>query len=312
MRLTDRQFLRLAWITLGYAVAVIIWGAVVRATGSGAGCGAHWPLCNGEVVPLAPRVQTVIEFAHRTTSGLILVLTGVLLWAARASYPTGHAARRAAGWSMVFVLIEAAVGAGIVLLRLVEDNASALRAGYIAAHLANTLVLVGMYTWTVHAAIDRTPAWMPDAARRRRPWYGVALLGMIVVAAAGAIVALGDTLFPVSTLGQGLAADRDPAAHFLIRLRMWHPLLAVTLTIYVLSVLWQSDAVDEAAVARPARLAQGLILGQVALGVVNIVFLAPLWLQMLHLAVSNLLWVALVWIWLAARGPKGPRLPSAP
>ena len=116
-----------------------------------------------EVVPLAPRVQTVIEFAHRTTSGLILLLTAALVWAARSSYPAGHAARRAAGWSMVFVLIEAAVGAGIVLLRLVEDNASALRAGYIAAHLANTLVLVGMYTWTVYAAVPRAAASAPAA-----------------------------------------------------------------------------------------------------------------------------------------------------
>ena len=125
---------------------------------------------------------------------------------------------------------------------------------------------------------------------------------------AGAIVALGDTLFPAATLREGLAADRDPAAHFLIRLRMWHPLLAVTLSVYVLSVIWQSDATDVAAVKTPARLAQWLIMGQVALGVVNIVFLAPLALQMLHLAVSNLLWVALVWLWLAARGPEGPRL----
>ena len=308
MRLSERQFLRLAWVTLGYAIAVIIWGAVVRATSSGAGCGAHWPLCNGDVVPLAPRVQTVIEFAHRTTSGLILLLTAALVWAARSSYPAGHAARRAAGWSMVFVLIEAAVGAGIVLLRLVEDNASALRAGYIAAHLANTLVLVGMYTWTVYAAVPRAAAWTAEAAARRRPWFGAALLGLIVVAAAGAIVALGDTLFPAATLREGLAADRDPAAHFLIRLRMWHPLLAVTLSVYVLSVIWQSDATDVAAVKTPARLAQWLIMGQVALGVVNIVFLAPLALQMLHLAVSNLLWVALVWLWLAARGPEGPRL----
>ena len=112
VRLSERQFLRLAWVTLGYAIAVIIWGAVVRATSSGAGCGAHWPLCNGDVVPLAPRVQTVIEFAHRTTSGLILLLTAALVWAARSSYPAGHAARRAAGWSMVFVLIEAALVGG--------------------------------------------------------------------------------------------------------------------------------------------------------------------------------------------------------
>jgi heme A synthase len=123
-----RAFERLAWVVLIYGVLVIVWGAVVRATGSGAGCGAHWPLCNGDVVPLAPALATVIEFIHRSTSGVILILTALLVWAAFRTFPAGHAARRAAIWSMVFVLIEAAVGAGIVLLRLVQDNASLLRA----------------------------------------------------------------------------------------------------------------------------------------------------------------------------------------
>ncbi len=297
-----RAFERLAWAVLIYGIAVIVWGAVVRATGSGAGCGAHWPLCNGDVVPMAPRLATVIEFAHRSTSGLILILTAVLVWAAHRTFPPGHPARRASIWSMVFVLIEAAVGAGIVLLRLVQDNASALRAGYIAVHLSNTLILVGTYTWAVFASRPRELAWAPATAARRELWVRLGLIGMLVVSAAGAVVALGDTLFPVNSLTAGLARDFDPTQHFLVRLRMWHPLLAVGVSFYVMTLISQIEVLDESLSRTPARLALWLILGQIALGIVNILALAPLSLQMAHLFVANLLWVSLVWLWLLVRG----------
>src|SRR5215471_14879131 len=68
-----------AWFTLAYNVAVVLWGAFVRATGSGAGCGSHWPLCNGELLPLTSQAQTLIEFTHRATSGLSLALVITLL-----------------------------------------------------------------------------------------------------------------------------------------------------------------------------------------------------------------------------------------
>ena len=57
---------RFAWGLLAYNVAVILWGAVVRATSSGAGCGDHWPLCNGVVLQSNPRLATLIELAHRS------------------------------------------------------------------------------------------------------------------------------------------------------------------------------------------------------------------------------------------------------
>jgi cytochrome c oxidase assembly protein subunit 15 len=299
---TARAFERFAWLVLVYGIFVIIWGAVVRATGSGAGCGAHWPLCNGDVVPIEPRVQTVIEFVHRSTSGVILILTMLLVWFAHRTFPAGHVARRASIGSMIFVLIEAAVGAGIVLLRLVEDNASALRAGYIAAHLMNTLVLVGMYTWTVFAARPRPITWTPITAAGREPWMRISLSGMLVVAAAGAVVALGDTLFPPESVVSGFAADLDATSHFLVRLRIWHPLLAVALSIYLMIMITQNESLDEPTLKYPARAALWLILAQVALGIVNILALAPLPLQMAHLLASNLLWLALVWAWLLVRG----------
>src|SRR5688572_10806452 len=139
---------RFAWGVLAYNVAVIAWGAYVRATGSGAGCGNHWPLCNGEVVPRAPELATVIEFSHRVTSGLSLIAIAVLVgWIFRACRP-GHPARVGAVLSGVLILTEAGVGAGLVLFQLVADNATMARAMFIAVHLLNTFLLLGALTLT--------------------------------------------------------------------------------------------------------------------------------------------------------------------
>jgi len=298
------KFIRYGWLTLGVTVVVIVWGAVVRATGSGAGCGSHWPLCNGDVVPLAPTVSTIIEFVHRLTSGAVMLLAVGLVWLSRRTFPAGHPARRWAVIALIFMLIEAGVGAGIVLLELVEDNASALRAAYVGGHLVNTLLLVAAMITTVWMA--RPPA--AAAAETARPGtaasgrgFTFAMMAMLLVAASGAIVALGDTLFPSASLAEGLAADLDPTAHFLIRLRIWHPILAGTAALYLFWLAWRSSIFAGPVQATPRHLVMFLIVTQTGLGVVNLVLLAPLTLQMAHLLVSNLLWMALVWGWLNHR-----------
>ena len=305
----SRAFERFAWAILAYAILVIVWGAVVRATGSGAGCGRHWPLCNGEVIPLAPRIATIIEFGHRMSSGLILILSVALVAAAVRTFPRGHPARRAAGLALVFVTFEAVIGAGIVLLQLVEHNASALRAGYVALHLVNTMFLTGALTATAWSAQPRRTGWSEERRERWSRWLNVGLVAVLLVAVAGAVVALGDTLFPQATLAAGLAADFDPASHALTRLRVWHPVLAVATGAYLIAVVSWSDALEEPALRHPARLLIALIAGQLVLGAVNLLALAPLTLQMAHLLVSNVLWVVLVWIWLTVRrrvGRPGP------
>ncbi len=294
---SQRRFARAALAAIGYAVLVILWGAVVRATGSGAGCGNHWPLCNGEVLPLAPRVATLIEFTHRVMSGLILVAAVGLVWWARRVFPAGHRVRRAAVVSLAFVVSEALIGAGIVLLQLVQANASALRAVYIAGHLVNTMLLVAAMTATAFWAWPREADAAPPSGRSRALLlYG--LLAMLVVSAAGAVVALGDTLFPQHSLAAGLAADMDPTASFLIRLRIWHPIFAVLVGIYLCGVAIYRADFDTPALRRPGRWIIILVLLQLALGFVNVFFLAPLALQMAHLLVANVLWVVLVWVWL--------------
>jgi heme A synthase len=293
-----RTFIRFAWAALAMTVLVIVWGAVVRATGSGAGCGSHWPLCNGDVVPLAPTVATIIEFVHRVTSGLVMALAVGLVVLARRTFPAGHLARKWAFISLVFMVIEAAIGAGIVLLKLVEGNTSALRAGYVGGHLVNTLLLVAAMTTTIWVARSQPGAAQRGRSPRPNTGFTVAMVTMLVVAATGAIVALGDTLVPSASLAAGLAADLDPTAHFLIRLRIWHPILAAAVAAYLFWIAWRHPDFAGEDQATPRQLVMMLIVAQCGLGVVNLVLLAPLSLQMAHLLGSNLLWIALVWAWL--------------
>src|SRR5689334_1454626 len=142
------RFAIYAWGVLALNLLVILWGAYVRATGSGAGCGAHWPLCNGEVIPRAPQAEMLVEFTHRLSSGVaLLTVAGLLVWALRI-YPRGHVARRGAQLAMLFMVSEALVGAGLVLFKLVADNDSLYRAVAIVVHLANTFLLLASITLT--------------------------------------------------------------------------------------------------------------------------------------------------------------------
>jgi heme A synthase len=288
------RYAKLAWGTLAFNVLVILWGAFVRATGSGAGCGSHWPLCQGEVVPHAPGVATVIEFGHRLSSGVALLLIVGLVVGAWRGFPRGHPVRLGAALSGLFIVTEALIGAGLVLLELVAHNTSLARGFWVAGHLFNTFLLVGGLTLT---------AWWASggAGVRLRQQGGLLLLallalaGVLVLGMSGAVAALGDTLFPVSSLAEAEAQAFSGAAHIFIRLRVWHPAFAFVVG---LCVLWVSLS---GAAARPtpvtAKLASaviGLYLLQLIVGGVNVWLLAPVATQIVHLLFSDLIWIVLV------------------
>ena len=288
-------FRRYAGLTLVYNLAVIVWGAFVRASGSGAGCGRHWPLCNGTVLVRSPRLETVIELAHRTTSGLALIAVAALFLLARRRFPPGHLARRAAGWSVGFIATEALVGAGLVLLELVAGNDSMLRAGYLAVHLTNTFLLIASLTLTAlwGGAVAPVPRVPSDRADRRVVW-GVAA-ALVVVGISGAITALGDTLFPAESFAAGLAQDRSPTAHLLIRLRVIHPIAAGITGIAAILGAWRlSHRIDDRALARWAAVVTGLVLVQWTAGTINLLLLAPVALQLVHLLLADLVWLGWV------------------
>jgi heme A synthase len=293
-------FVRFAWIALAITVVVILWGAVVRATGSGAGCGSHWPLCDGQVVPLDPGVGTMIEYTHRLTSGIAMLLSLALLILARRVFPAGHRARVWAAAAFAFMMIEAAIGAGLVILGLVADDASSARAVYVGAHLVNTMLLVGALTGTVWWASQ--PAALATPAARRSPGLTATLVLMLFVAASGAVVALGDTLFPHGSLAEGLRADLDPSSHFLVRLRVWHPVLAGVAAIVVLWLARRDPVFLAPGADRRRTTVTLLVLAQAGIGVLTLALLAPLPMQIGHLLGSNLLWIALVWSWMIDSG----------
>ncbi|HWP65400.1 MAG TPA: COX15/CtaA family protein [Candidatus Limnocylindria bacterium] len=296
---TRLVFARVAWLTLAYTIAVVVWGAYVRATGSGAGCGAHWPLCDGVVLPRSPRLETVIELTHRVTSGIDLLLVLLLgLWA-RLRFPPRDRVRRAALASVLLMLSEALIGAGLVLFGLVADDRSEVRAGVLALHLTNTFLLLAALALTAHFA--RHPA--PAVAGRRWSWGGAlgALAAMLVIGTTGAVTALGDTLFPAESLRHGLAQDVSPTAHLLVRVRVWHPLFAVAGSIAIAAFATGCQRRFAGALGRLSALLVALLTTQLLAGAVNVALLAPVWLQLVHLALADAIWIVLVVLVAAAR-----------
>jgi heme A synthase len=293
LRLT--RFARFAWLVLIYNLLVIVWGAYVRASVSGNGCGSHWPLCNGEVLPVGAQLKTLIEFAHRLTSGLSVVLIITLaVWAWRA-FPRGHRVRRAALLSVFLIFTEALIGAGLVLFDLVARNDSTTRALVMCLHLTNTFALLAALALAAWWATGGAPVRLRGQGSVL-PLFLLATVGVLLLAVSGAVTALGDTLFPARTLGEGLRQDLSPAAHFLLRLRLIHPALAVTVGAYaVVAASYVSNFLRPGArLRRLTAVLVALFLLQVCTGLLNITLLAPIWLQLTHLLLADLLWLALV------------------
>lgn len=290
----ERRFRAYASGVLIYNVVVVLWGALVRATGSGAGCGDRWPLCNGVVVPRSPVIETIIEFTHRVMSGVSLAAVALLLVLAFRIFPRRHAARRAAAFSALFLILEALLGAGLVLLNYVDKNASIGRVFYLAAHLTNTQLLLGSLAATAWAARSAAPrlSWsaMPPLIR-------AALITGLAVCVTGAIAALGDTLFPAASLAAGMRQDFSSASSLLLRLRLAHPIFAVLAGAFLAYAVWPSLRLSPDSTA--GRLALGvicLVVLQACCGAVNVVLLAPVWIQIVHLLLADALWIALVFL----------------
>jgi heme a synthase len=282
------------WGVLLFLFAVILWGSFVRASGSGAGCGSHWPLCNGVVIPESTNWKMLVEFTHRVTSGISLILCFVIGYWGFTRFAKGSLVRQAAVATACLILSEAAVGAGLVLFGLVDQNQSHLRAISLGIHLMNTFFLL--------AAVVLTARWAELVHVRFRKlnsgklWASVlSVLLCLGLGASGAVTALGDTLFPVASLQAGFAQDLSPTRHFLIELRIYHPVIAVLVSFYL--ILFARSALKGATQTRlrfHAWMVLVLQCAQLSLGVLNIVLLAPIAIQMAHLLMADLVWVNLI------------------
>jgi len=288
---------KLAWIALVANVIVILQGAIVRVTGSGAGCGRHWPSCQGEIIPLNHSVETLIEFSHRSLSLIVLLLALWIAYRVFLSRKTNQGLFIFGLLSLLHITIEALLGAATVLLELTGETVSTARGLMVATHMVNSLILVGMLTLTVVYARAKTPPWPLKISKQGSlaTVLLVSIIGMLVLMFTGGIAAMGDTMFPSENLGQALRADFDPNSNILLRLRLLHPLIAISIGIYLFISLGLSRLI------KPVKEVEGLARAllavyfiQLIIGTLNLSLLAPGALQVIHLAVAVLAFSLLV------------------
>ena len=284
---------RFAWATLCFNVAVVLWGAFVRATGSGAGCGNRWPACGGSVLGTSAKAQTIIEFTHRMTSGVALLMVATLvLWCWRATSKRNWA-RYSAILAAAFLANEALLGAALVLLGHVAQDQSAGRTLFLCLHFGNTLLLLG--------TLALTAAWLQSDSKhftliQKRTEVSAAAVGLLAVLAigmTGTMAALGDTLFPATSLRASVLQDFTADSPGLLHFRLLHPVLAVIAGIYVTWVVLKNASRRMC----PSRASTALIIllfTEIGIGTLNVLLLAPVWLQILHLLVADTIWISLV------------------
>lgn len=288
------NFAKFALFTLAYNLVVIIWGVFLRASKSGDGCGQHWLTCQGEVIPSAPEFKTVIEFSHRVTSGLaFFVVLGLLIWAVKI-YSKGRTARTAATGSFVFIVVEALLGAGLVLTGNTAEAWTPMRPLWAAGHLISTFVLLAFLTLT---------AWSAASGREFRPIFErrvliltiAAAAGIFIIGMSGSIAALSNMLFPSRSIIESLTKDFAETSHYILRIRLIHPILAVILGVFVMFFAgWIGSRSQGTAAEYWSKALSALIMVQLAFGAVTLLSLGPIVMQLGHLLLADMIWISFV------------------
>ena len=293
-----------AWATLAFTLFVVLWGGFVSASGAGDGCGDDWPLCGELLSPSgttpADAADTLVEFTHRATSGLaLLAVAGLVVWSRR-RFPPGHHARYWAALSLAFMVVESLIGAALVIFQWVDMNVSLARALVQPIHLANTYFLMGALACAAWWSGPRRPAAALDPGRPDRLVAG-ALGGLIVVSAFGTVASLASTVFPSESFLDGVRSDFAGGAHYLIRLRVWHPAAVLAFGAYLVWLGRRLGRVLPDGLPAPFLPVAAVFATELAVGVLDALLLAPIALQMAHLFLAHALWLGLMALWLHLR-----------
>lgn len=286
-----RGYAILSWAVLAFIVLVILGGVVVRASGSGDGCGASWPRCQGSIFPQSPGTETIIEFTHRMMTGAAGIGTLFLVFFAYRLYPKRHRIRIAATGALAFLIVESLLGASLVLFGWVDQDISLGRLIVVPLHLMNTYVLIAWYAVTAWwASGNPASVWEGRTALKRR----LVIIGgiLLVIGVFGAWNALADTVFPKDAVGDGLVASAN--AHFLERVRVIHPIVAVAGGFVVAAMAFPMADAAAGATRRLGMLLTGSIFLQFFVGVANLLMLTPIETQVLHLAVADAMWILFI------------------
>ncbi len=287
------KFAKYAWFVLAYNILVIIWGVFLRASKSGDGCGQHWLTCKGEVIPSAPELKTIIEFSHRLTSGLAFLFVLILLiWAFR-KFEKSNIIRKTALISFIFIITEALVGAGLVLTGNTAETLTAARPFWMAGHLTNTFILLASLSLTAWFA-NGGKSFNFNVQPKILVLLGTGILGIFLIGMSGSVAALSSMLFPANSLAEGFQQDFSATSNILLRLRVSHPILSISVGVYLIFLAgWlRSKAKENQPVNRWANVLSVVILIQFASGAVTLLTLAPIVMQIIHLFLADAVWIS--------------------
>lgn len=296
--LSDSQtFKKCSHALLYYTLLVVLWGAWVRISHSGDGCGDTWPLCHGQILPDAEHGKTWVELSHRLTSGLFGLLVIFLYLRARSIFQKDHPARGWAFWTLFFTITEALLGAKLVLFGLVGSDSSAFRMFAMILHLLNSMTLVACITMLVETSQKESLRLRLGLTHWGRRLSRIFIVSFLALAATGAVAALSTTLFPSQSLVEGLQNDLARDSHWLLRLRVSHPTLGILLGGGLALALWlmlQSMESPTELLRRRTKILMALISSNVVFGLVTLLQLSPIWMKLGHLLLGYLTWIALV------------------
>ncbi|MEO7538776.1 MAG: COX15/CtaA family protein [Pyrinomonadaceae bacterium] len=293
-------FAKYAWFVLAWNLLVILWGVFLRASKSGDGCGQHWLTCHGEVIPTAPELKTVIEFSHRITSSLAGILIIILVvWAfrrwQRLRTEQERVTLKMAAGSLIFVVIEGLLGAGLVLTGNTAETLTPERPLWMAGHLVNTLILVGFLTMTARYGSGAARVSF-KIDRQYLAAISIGIAAIFIVGITGSIAALSSMIFPPGTITEGIATDFSPTSHILLRLRILHPVTAILTAVFLIFLTgWLTkETASEPGVSRWSNVISLLVLAQLGAGAATLLMKAPIVMQLVHLLLVDLIWISYV------------------
>ncbi len=274
--LNKNFFKKYSLFTTVFTVITIFWGAWVRLSLSGDGCGDSWPLCNEGLLP--EDKPALIEWIHRSTSGLSIIFIFILFILSLKIYPKNHIIRKLSTAAFALILIEALIGAFLVISGLVGLNSAQSRVFVLAFHLINSLLLVGALClcW-------RVSFWNHFKIKKSHIYF---VIFFPLLALTGNIASLAGQLFPSQSLIQALVLDFLPSAHISLKLRPFHPLLAIAFVLVLSGLSFSRKNLRAIAIAS---------LCVALFGLATLVSLSPLWMKMGHLILAYGLWVFLVY-----------------
>lgn len=290
-----QRFVKFAWFVLAYNIVVILWGVFLRASKSGDGCGQHWLTCQGEVLPSAPELKTLIEFSHRVTTGPAFIFVLVLLvWAFR-RYDKGDPVRKAAALAFAFIVTEVLIGAVLVLTGNTAEAVTAERPFLAVGHLINSFLLIAFLALTAWFAERERPVKL-GSDTRATIFLVVGFAGILLVGISGSVAALSSMLFPSQSLADGISKDFSTASDLLLRLRVSHPILSILTGVYLIFMAgWlKARAGNDASVTRWSNVLSVVVLVQLGFGAATLLTLGPIVMQIGHLFLADLLWISYV------------------